>query len=58
MSDCKVPMTTYQRPDECVTKREVSHDGTSHWYRCGHCHKPVNPGDDFCHKCGWRLINE
>lgn len=24
----------------------------SHWYICGACEYPVDPGDKFCRKCG------
>ena len=29
-----------------------SDGGTTHWYVCGYCQAPIQPGDNFCHDCG------
>lgn len=29
-----------------------SDGGRTHWYVCGGCKTPINPGDRFCHECG------
>ena len=29
-----------------------SDGGKTHWYACGGCKSPINPGDRYCHECG------
>lgn len=29
-----------------------SDGGNTHWYVCGACQAPIQPGDNFCHECG------
>ena len=29
-----------------------SDGGTTHWYVCGSCQAPIQPGDNYCHECG------
>lgn len=29
-----------------------SDGGGTHWYVCGACEAPINPGDKYCHECG------
>ena len=29
-----------------------SDGGKTHWYVCGECKSPINPGDRYCHECG------
>ena len=29
-----------------------SDGGETHWYVCGACKAPINPGDKYCHECG------
>lgn len=29
-----------------------SDGGKTHWYLCGGCKSPINPGDRYCHECG------
>lgn len=29
-----------------------SDGGKTHWYVCGSCKAPINPGDKYCHECG------
>ena len=32
-----------------------SDHGKTHWYVCGGCKSPINPGDRYCHECGRTL---
>ena len=35
-------------------KVEINHSdgGNTQWYVCGNCGIPINPGDNYCHRCG------
>lgn len=36
---------------EFVSIRD-SDGGKTHWYVCGACKAPINPGEKYCHECG------
>ncbi len=39
-----------QEPEHVSIKD--SDGGETHWYVCGSCKAPINPGDKYCHECG------
>lgn len=31
-------------------------EGETHWYACGYCGHPINPGDEICEQCEIKIL--